>query len=193
MDFQARTATTMMWVRLVAVLMLVACGASSSGGATSTCGTSLDVKLNDPNDLRHRPEAAWVEARVIAGGCPSEEALKVGQILGSPWSIVPATAAGPAVGDLPTGKTGLAIFVRANDCAVMGYGCTDADVGVTLHVTINVQPNANADHQLMPLGACMAPLACTAGACSTGGGSTGGSTSGGASSTCPPTPFVWKP
>lgn len=154
-----------------------------AGLLVPSCGgkKSTDVTLNDPNDLRHRPEAGWVEFDVIGGGCPAEDALKSGAISGAPSFVVGATDAIPGVGDLPSGTYGFAVLVKDQSCAIMGYGCTEVDLASKRAVTINVQPNADANHQLAPIGGCMAPAACVAGTCgmATDGGAAGGAGGGG--------------
>lgn len=66
---------------------------------------------------------------------------------------------GPRVGDIPRASYAFAAVARGDDCAVIAGGCTEADVGDTDSVTVEMEVIDP------PAGACGVGAACQAGRC----------------------------
>jgi hypothetical protein len=175
-------------VGLAAGLSLAALTLLQCGGKKSTDITINDAVSDTDGNVLHLhtlPQAAWVELDVFPNACPSDDVLATGAAPGASQSFVVPTGQGlPAVGDLSSGSYGFAVLVRDASCGVIGFGCKTADVSSSRSVSITVHPQAGATlTDFKPMGACMAPLTCSAGVCAPGGdggvaGSGGGGTGG---------------
>jgi hypothetical protein len=107
---------------------------------------SVSLTVNLSGDVA--TSAKWIEVGIFEGGaCPDAKELAGG---------LPATgyvtrlafrasdASPPALGDLKKASYAFAAVARADDCSVVGVGCTDADVTSARDVTVVVSPSTNA-------------------------------------------------
>lgn len=150
----------------------------------SSCGTpAVEIELDDPCHLKaddpfcvlhtvteeERNECdgsfctgagQWVQLAVFRGQCPADSVLAAGDLdaAESIYSVLVGTDL-PAVGSLPTDDFGFAVLLRTDNCAVIGFGCTDGDLTKDRRVPINVYPWAGQ-------GACNASEQCLDARCS---------------------------
>jgi hypothetical protein len=133
---------------------------------------SLDVSLLDCNPaidgcpadgLKKQPGVAYTQLAIFAGTCPGDDLLAQGVVTGAiKLQTIYLDGSFADVGELKKDKYGFAALLRRDDCSVIGFGCTPADLKVHKHVTIQLSP-------VLPLtshvGACQAPSVCTMGMC----------------------------
>jgi hypothetical protein len=122
---------------LASVPLAAAASCAKNPSVSLTVGLSGDVAT----------KAKWVEVGIFQGGaCPETKVLAGG---------LPATgyvtrlafrateASPPALGDLKKGAYAFAAVARADDCSVLGVGCTVADVTEARDVNVVVGANVN--------------------------------------------------
>lgn len=123
-------------------------GLAPTEGEKALCGASFCSR-----------QAEWAELAVFSGGCPSDAVLAAGDVSGaSNVYSVPVGGDLPEPGDLSKETYGFAAYLRGEDCAVLGYGCTTADLSHVRSITIEIDPSSGE-------GACEAPLTCVQGVC----------------------------
>ena len=162
------------------------------------CGTALAAQQCAAQDrLAMRQQSAYVEFAVfqnscVAGRCPNEAQLAVGDTSGAKFrAVVPAAGELPSVGDLDkTKEYAFAAVLRDENCGVLAYGCTCEKLEGIAEVVVSVAAYGNCDGELcceacyttMPsAGAC--PGECVNGSCSGGPGDGGVPDGGGDGST----------
>ncbi len=124
-----------------------------------------------------REAGAYTEFVVFRNGCPSDDDLKAGRTDGAVFrSVAPVDSSLPDVGDLDKVKYGFAALVRNENCGVVGFGCTAANLENVREVRIGVCDWSAQTQDGMPTCACEAlrgpgcksPKICTKGSCTTG-------------------------
>jgi hypothetical protein len=135
---------------------------------------STDISLADPSHLKDR--ATWTEFDVFDGGCPTKLEMAQSTYPKPLQSQIVAVGDELApIGELSSGNYGFTVILRQDDCAVVGFGCTNANVKTFRSVNIQINPTfIDADGNLFPQGACVAPLSCQQGVCSEGGAGAAG-------------------
>lgn len=135
----------------------------------------LDITLLDCDPAKDgcpaeglKPQAGvtYAQLAIFTGSCPPDEVLAQGVVTGAiKLQTVNVALAFSDVGELKKAKYGFAALLRRDDCSVIGFGCTPADLKVHKHVTIELSP-------VLPLashvGACQAPSVCQSGLCGEG-------------------------
>lgn len=148
---------------------------------------SIDLSLSDPCGLRADAtcdplsfdpsrcdeayanawcsrSASFVEVAVFEGSCPSDDTLANGDVSTAVFrQSVPVNAELPELGDFKQQGWGFAAFLRGDDCNVVGYGCTNADLSRVRNISIRIDPGYGK-------GACGAGASCVGGSCTSGGG-----------------------
>lgn len=147
--------------------------------AFASCGgkTEVTIELLDPcksEGTSFREEAAYVEFAVFPGKCPDDTILAAGLTSSARVrKVVKAKSALPEVGDLPKEKFGFAAILRDEECGVIGFGCTNADLENTKKIIVAVRawatPAGKNDPSAYctPLtgGGCGPGLSCVSGNC----------------------------
>jgi hypothetical protein len=158
-------------------------GGGVEGGGGSGAGVSIEtVDVCAKSGASLFAKAAYQELLVFPGGCPPDPDLAGGKTTGAVVDeTAPASAALPAIGELPKGEYGFALVLRNDQCAVIAYGCTDADLGSVSK--IEIVPcgswDSNGACVCAPLagGGCAPPATCQMGKCVQGSvGDAGGCT-----------------
>ncbi len=131
--------------RRLSPFVSIAVAALALGAAcTKTPQVAFSVSLPDAVASNTK----WVEVGIFEGAtCPETK-----QLLGGlpPTGYVTrlafkrTDAAPPGLGDLKKGSYAFAAVARADDCSVVGVGCTVADLTTVRDVSIRVNANANA-------------------------------------------------
>jgi hypothetical protein len=126
------------------------------------------------NGTSFREAADFVQFAVFPNACPSDDKLSAGDTRDAKetWTVS-ADGSLPEVGDLPQSKFGFAVILRDQDCTVLGYGCTVADLESISGVKIAAcdwsnrdDPNeAKCNCQLLKGGGCFPPTTCQTGSC----------------------------
>lgn len=176
--------------RLGAPLVVLALLALSCG-STDIKITLSDPERPGPDDPENgvcggpplRNLAVWAEFDIFEGTCPAEDDLANGSY-GEPLKrqIVQFDeetgdfAAFSAPGSLAAKQYGFAVLLRQEDCAIVGYGCTKANLEKVREIKIKLNPTFYEENTCnpQPAGGC---AQCTDGQCPTedGGGGDGGS------------------
>lgn len=138
---------------------------------------SVTIDLLDAcsgNGKSFREAADFVQFAVFPNACPSDDKLAAGDTrdANDTWTVA-ADKNLPDVGDLPQSKFGFAVILRDQDCTVLGYGCTVADLENISGVKIAAcdwsnrdDPNeAKCNCQLLKGGGCFPPTTCQTGEC----------------------------
>jgi hypothetical protein len=147
--------------------------------AFASCGgkTEVTIELLDPckaEGTSFREEAAYVEFAVFPGKCPDDTILAAGLTSSARFrKVVKSKSALPEVGDLPKEKFGFAAILRDEECGVIGFGCTNADLENTKKIIVAVRawatPAGKNDPSAYctPLtgGGCGPGLSCVSGNC----------------------------
>lgn len=103
--------------------------------------------------------ARFATLAVFAGGCPGEEILREGN-----WESALRVLHGdageplPSLGELDASTHGFAGVLRSQDCGVVGFGCTEADLSVIRKVRVEMAPSSGG-------GACEGGDICKEGSC----------------------------
>jgi hypothetical protein len=139
-----------------------ACAAWLAAAAVASCGGApdIDVVLYDPENIRDG--AQYAQLAVFTDGCPSDQYLAFGEVRAAVMvQTVPADGVFSELGKLKKGTYGFVGLLRANDCAVLGVGCTEVDFEKHRHITVQLDP------VIPPAGACDTSLGiyCTGGIC----------------------------
>lgn len=156
----------------------LALGLCAAGALFSSCASKPEVKivLLDPcadSGQSFREAASYAEFVVYKNRCPTDETLAAGKTDGAVYkSTVAADGKLPEVGDLGKGKYGFAALMRDENCSVIGFGCTEADMDTIREVRAAVRAWTNpcTDSQCdlcTPLSGpgCDPPKTCSAGRC----------------------------
>jgi hypothetical protein len=115
------------------------------------------VTVLDPRQTNKTAKYALLA--LFLGPCPADDALARGEIAGAyATRNVPALGSQFDVTGLPPAKVAFAGVLREDDCAVVSFGCTPADLTIHKYVTVEVNPTPKA-------GACAAGHACVQGQC----------------------------
>ena len=143
------------------------CLALGVAGVASCGKDSVSIVLLDPcaeEGTSFREAAAWTEIAVVRNGCPADEDLALGDVQGAVFRGTRAADGSlPEVGDLEKGKYGFVALLKDDNCGVIGFGCTAADLESIREVRIAVRAWTNPPNQTCtPLtgGACPAGLVC---------------------------------
>ncbi len=145
----------------------------------ASCGgkTEVTIELLDPcksEGTSFRTTADYVEFAVFPEKCPADTTLAAGLTSTARYrKVVKASGALPDVGDLPKEKFGFAAILRDENCGVIGFGCTNADLDNTKKIIIAVRawatPAGKNDPSAFctPLtgGGCGPGLTCVSGNC----------------------------
>ncbi len=152
---------------------------------TPSCGGDEAVQIvivdpcceegGDAGSLCFRPRADYAELAVFEGGCPTDEALTLGETQGAKErQLVRAGASPKAIGELARKKYGFAVVLRDQECRVMAFGCTAANLDSIREVRVAVLAwGSDAACSSLEGGGCEAPEACSAGRCVSEGGTPG--------------------
>ncbi len=146
--------------------------------AFSSCASprTVSIELTDAcleEGKSFQAAAQFVQMAVFPAGCPSHDELAAGDTRNAriTWTA-PIGGRLPPVGDLPQSKFGFAAILRNVDCAVVGYGCTTADledIGVVNVVVCDWSnretPAPRCGCSLLKGGGCFPPTTCQAGSC----------------------------
>ena len=131
---------------------------------------AVDVVLFDPccdEDGCHRDLTFAAELSVFAGACPPDAAFESGDP-GQPLfstSFSPA-ADPPPIGDLPKKQYGFAIILRNDQCQILSYGCTEADLRTIREIRIAFRNWSEFDTCAAGMhGGCLDSQACVEGRC----------------------------
>jgi hypothetical protein len=145
----------------------------------ASCGgqTEVTIDLLDPckaEGTSFRAAAEYVEFAVFPSKCPDDTLLAAGLTDSARTrKVVKASAGLPEVGDLPKEKFGFAAILRDENCGVIGFGCTNADLENTKKIIVAVRawatPGGKNDPSAYctPLtgGGCPPSRVCSAGNC----------------------------
>lgn len=132
---------------------------------------SVKIVLLDPcadEGKSFREAAEYVEFVVYKDSCPTDPDLAAGKTGGSVYKgSAPADKNLPEVGPLEKGKYGFAALLRNENCGIIGFGCTEADMESIREVRIAVRAWTSPNALCTPLtgGGCEPPLSCVAGRC----------------------------
>lgn len=113
--------------------------------AFASCGgkTEVTIELLDPcksEGTSFRAAADYVEFAVFPSKCPDDTILAAGLTDSARYRKVVKSASGlPEVGDLPKEKFGFAAVLRDENCGVIGFGCTNADLENTKKIIVAVR------------------------------------------------------
>ncbi len=159
------------------VLALAGCtsatATSSRDGAVGVCvedsrkpaGCQTKWTLVDPCSLS--PSAAVLQAAVFDGQCPPDAALSAGNLSLAiqQQSVAPDKPIVPEQG-LDQKPYGFAFLLRDQDCHVIAWGCTTADLGAVTEIKTNVKNWSGQDLCTAATGGgCTAPATCNVGVC----------------------------
>lgn len=180
---------------------LLALGALGAGAlVVASCGKTqnISIVLQDlcgasEGGFSFSTGSATTEIAVFPGTCPSLDTFNAGDTSTATFhAIVPSSGSLPEIGSLSKEPHGFGVIVRDENCAVIAFGCTPADLsnGDLSNIEIPVFAYAgglSCDPKLgidppccSPLQnpGCEAPLSCVQGRCLAEGGSEGGSEGG---------------
>jgi hypothetical protein len=113
--------------------------------AFASCGgkTEVTIELLDPcksEGASFRAAADYVEFAVFPSKCPDDTLLAAGLTNSARYRKVVKSSSGlPEVGDLPKEKFGFAAVLRDENCGVIGFGCTNADLENTKKIIVAVR------------------------------------------------------
>lgn len=157
---------------LMMATLLVSCGESANSIQVSlldpcrlSSPTSCDELSPTPSeqslcgDAFCAQKAVWAQLAVFPEGCPTDELLREGVLTGAMHVV--STEAGralPELGKLEEARFGFAGLLRASDCAIVGAGCTEADLSTIRRVRVEMRPVSGS-------AGCHANDACQEGAC----------------------------
>lgn len=131
-------------------------------------GCQTKWTLLDPCGLV--PSAAVLEAGIFDQQCPPDSVLSAGDLslATQRQSVLPDQPIVPEQ-DLEQQPYGFAFLLRDNDCHVIAWGCTDADLGAVTEIRTSVRNWSAATPTDMCIaatgGGCTAPATCNAGKC----------------------------
>ena len=163
--------------------------------AASSCGSSAGVQvvLLDPccgestgsgdasTSLCFRDRATFTELAVFPAGCPADDELAAGDTSSAVFrKTVPAKDDPPTIGELKKEPHGFSVLMRDEQCRVMAFGCTAADLETIREIRIAVRAWLNDQDkncQAMTGGGCGSG-ACIAGKCVSEGGAPDAATDG---------------
>lgn len=157
--------------RLTALVLLSTLGALGAPSCSSK--EAITIELEDRcargGGFSFREAGATAEVAVFAETCPSADAFAAGDTSGAIYRSISPTSGGPGeVGDLERKQYGFGVIVRDDQCAVIGFGCTIADLSSVTDVTITIAAFTNdSDHLCEPLQGvgCAEPTSCIDGRC----------------------------
>ena len=147
------------WLALVALCgLLGSCGGSVDPGGPAPGSAAVSVSVVDPSATSS--QAKFRLLALFAGGCPSDQDLAAGK-LASAESIqkIPQLDASFNVSGLDVKKIAFVGMFRRDDCGVVAFGCTPADLTVHKYVMVQVEPVTP------PTGACASGVSCVDGQC----------------------------
>lgn len=128
-----RTAGAIAFGTVLSLLVFASCGGK----------TEVTIELLDPcksEGTSFRAAADFVEFAVFPSKCPDDTLLAAGLTDSARTrSVVKASAGLPEVGDLPKEKFGFAAVLRDENCGVIGFGCTNADLENTKKIIVAVR------------------------------------------------------
>jgi hypothetical protein len=127
-------------------------------------GCEISWRISDPCSMLS--EGSWLEGALFIAGCPGNSGLASGYPAGDLLNqVVASNAALAAYRGLEQAEYGFGVMLRDQNCTVIGYGCSDANLAQVSVIQTAIRNWGAVDVCSLGSGLCAAGTACNAGRC----------------------------